>query len=191
MQNIEYKSIQFKAENIRRDGDYLFVDAYAAVFGNEDTYRDILVKGAFLQSISGDNAARVKLCYQHDIRDVRGKIVDLKEDETGLFVTFRTSRTLKGKDMAIQIEDGELFELSIGYITKDSEQIGDIRFLKEVELIEVSIVSRAANPLAVIISTERKDELVAGIKSLSNNDLTSLFHQVKSEYYSRIYNLLS
>ena len=96
MDNIEYKSLEFKAEDIRREGEHLYVKAYASTFGHEDSYSDIVVKGAFINSISGDNGRRVKLCYQHDIKDVRGKIIDIAEDDKGLFVEFRTSRTTKG-----------------------------------------------------------------------------------------------
>ena len=171
MGNIEYKSLEFKAEDIRREGEHLYVKAYASTFGYEDSYNDIVVKGAFINSISGDNGRRVKLCYQHDIKDVRGKIIDIAEDDKGLFVEFRTSRTTKGKDLAIQIEDGELFELSIGYITLESDEINGIRYLKEVDLIEISIVSRAANSQASVILSERKSEFTAhSIKAMPDKD---------------------
>lgn len=187
MDNIEYKSLEFKAEDIRREGEHLYVKAYASTFGHEDSYNDIVVKGAFINSISGDNGRRVKLCYQHDIKDVRGKIIDIAEDDKGLFVEFRTSRTTKGKDLAIQIEDGELFELSIGYITLESDEINGIRYLKEVDLIEISIVSRAANSQASVISSERKSEFTAhSIKAMPDKDLSELYAITKEEYYTRI-----
>ena len=187
MGNIEYKSLEFKAEDIRREGEHLYVKAYASTFGHEDSYNDIVVKGAFINSISGDNGRRVKLCYQHDIKDVRGKIIDIAEDDKGLFVEFRTSRTTKGKDLAIQIEDGELFELSIGYITLESDEINGIRYLKEVDLIEISIVSRAANSQASVISSERKSEFTAhNIKAMPDKDLSELYDITKEEYYTRI-----
>lgn len=187
MGNIEYKSLEFKAEDIRREGEHLYVKAYASTFGYEDSYNDIVVKGAFINSISGDNGRRVKLCYQHDIKDVRGKIIDIAEDDKGLFVEFRTSRTTKGKDLAIQIEDGELFELSIGYITLESDEINGIRYLKEVDLIEISIVSRAANSQASVISSERKSEFTAhNIKAMPDKDLSELYAITKEEYYKRI-----
>lgn len=187
MGNIEYKSLEFKAEDIRREGEHLYVKAYASTFGYEDSYNDIVVKGAFINSISGDNGRRVKLCYQHDIKDVRGKIIDIAEDDKGLFVEFRTSRTTKGKDLAIQIEDGELFELSIGYITLESDEINGIRYLKEVDLIEISIVSRAVNSQASVISSERKSEFTAhNIKAMPDKDLSELYAITKEEYYKRI-----
>lgn len=187
MGNIEYKSLEFKAEDIRREGEHLYVKAYASTFGYEDSCNDIVVKGAFINSISGDNGRRVKLCYQHDIKDVRGKIIDIAEDDKGLFVEFRTSRTTKGKDLAIQIEDGELFELSIGYITLESDEINGIRYLKEVDLIEISIVSRAANSQASVISSERKSEFTAhSIKAMPDKDLSELYAITKEEYYTRI-----
>lgn len=188
---MEYKSVELKADDVRRDGEYLYIDAYASVFGNVDTYKDVVDKGAFVRTISGDNRPRIKFCYQHDLKDVRGKIMDIQEDDYGLKCTIRTSRTQKGKDLAIQIEDGELFELSIGYNTKEYDIIDGIRHIKEADLIEVSIVSRAANPKAVITDAERKEEFISGIKDMTNEDLIRVRNEANDEYYKRIINYLN
>lgn len=188
---MEYKSIQLKLDDIHRDGEYLYIEAYASVFGNVDSYRDIVDKGAFARTINGDNRPRIKFCYQHDLKDVRGKIMDIQEDEYGLKCTIRTSRTQKGQELAIQIEDGELFELSIGYNTKESDVIDGIRHIKEVELIEVSIVSRAANPKAVITDSERKEEFISGIKNMNDEELIRVRDEANNEYYNRIINHLN
>ena len=50
--NLEYKSIELKQETTSRLPDgRLKVVAYAAVFGNVDSYNDIIVKGAFKSSL--------------------------------------------------------------------------------------------------------------------------------------------
>ena len=50
--NLEYKSIELKQETTSRMPDgRLKVVAYAAVFGNVDSYNDIIVKGAFKSSL--------------------------------------------------------------------------------------------------------------------------------------------
>ena len=48
---IEYKSIELKEATTTRQADgRLKVVAYAAIFGNIDSYNDIIVKGAFANS---------------------------------------------------------------------------------------------------------------------------------------------
>ena len=118
--------------------------------------------------------------------DVRGKIIEITEDDYGLKIKAMLSRTQAGKDLAIQLLDGELNELSIGYRTKQSDIIRGIRHLKEVELMECSIVSRAANDKARILSVERKNEIVSQLDQLDDNDLTALKSAVEREFAHRI-----
>ena len=105
------------------------------------------------------------------MRDVIGVIVDLKEDERGLWFRAKVSKTRDGKDVEVLIEDGALKEFSIGFITKGYEWNEDdgVRTLTEVELWEVSLVTRAANEQARLVTTEVKSE--ADTKGLSDEEL--------------------
>ena len=143
-----------------REDQNLFVEGYAAVFGNIDSYNDRIQKGAFINTINGVNRDRIAFCKDHDLRDVIGVIVDLREDERGLWFRAKVSKTRDGKDVEVLIEDGALKEFSIGFITKGYEWNEDdgVRTLTEVELWEVSLVTRAANDQAKIIATEVKSE---------------------------------
>ena len=100
-----------------REDQNLFVEGYAAVFGNIDSYNDRIQKGAFINTINGTNRDRIAFCKDHDLRDVIGVIVDLKEDERGLWFRAKVSKTRDGKDVEVLIEDGALKEFSIGFIT--------------------------------------------------------------------------
>lgn len=180
--NHEFKAIQ--------EGKNLYIEGYASVFGNVDSYRDIIAMGAFTKSITGANGKRVKLCYQHDFDKVIGKIEELKEDDKGLWFKAKISNTTLGKDVAELITDGSLDEISIGYRTLkwtyDEKQ--EIRTITELELYEISIVTRAANDKATIISTESKEEgeQPFDIAKLSDDDLVEKQKQINEEITKRI-----
>ena len=156
---MEFKSQYFEVKAVA-EGKNMYVEGYAAVFGNEDSYNDIIVQGAFTKTIQGREGKRIKLCLQHDLDDVVGKIEELREDEKGLWFKAKISNTTKGKDLAILIEDDAINEISIGYqaVVWEVDEVRSVRLLKEVKLYEVSFVTRAANPQAVVTATEIKQE---------------------------------
>ena len=62
---------------------------YGAVYGNKDSYGDIIVKGAFNNYLSGHSAKEVKLLWQHDSKQPIGVYDEVRSDENGLFVKGR------------------------------------------------------------------------------------------------------
>lgn len=187
MKELEYKSGSFEVK--REDGN-LYIEGYAATFGVKDSYNDIINVGAFANTLAIDRK-RIRLCYQHDMDKVLGKIIDIKEDATGLWFKAKISNTGLGKDVSILIEDEAVNEMSIGYRTKVStwDDVNEVRYLVEVELAEISVVTRAANKEAVITSTEVKSEDMAKslkVSELTNSGLQELKQNIDKEYYSRI-----
>jgi hypothetical protein len=75
----------------------------------------------------------------------------MKEDDNGLFVKGELVDTALGRDVRTLLEKKAVRGLSIGYRPKQNgvgyDKDGN-RLLKSVELIEVSVVSMAMNPLA-------------------------------------------
>ena len=187
MKELEYKSGSFEVK--REDGN-LYIEGYAAIFGVQDSYEDVINPGAFDATLINDRK-RMRFCYQHDIEKVIGKIIDIKTDSMGLWCRLRISNTDLGKDVAILIEDEALNELSIGYKTEEAvrDDMSGIRYLDRVKLVEISIVTRAANEQAVITSTEVKSEDMAKslkVSELTNSGLQELKKNIDKEYYSRI-----
>ena len=155
---IEYKSIELKEATTTRQADgRLKVVAYAAVFGNIDSYNDIIVKGAFANSLKKEGK-RVAVCWQHEMRRPIGKLTLIKEDETGLMVEFLISKS--EEEVAVKVEEGIITEMSIGYSTIDFEYNtkDGIRTIKEARLYEVSLVTRAANEDAKIKEDEMNNQ---------------------------------
>lgn len=160
MENLRFKNfdIQEKKED---DKGNLTISGYGAVFGNVDSYGDIIEKGAFVKTLSERNG-RIAFCYQHDIWNPIGKILSIYEDEYGLKLNVMISAA--EDDIQTKIREGILKEMSIGYRTMNSKSEVrdgvDVNVLTEIKLIEVSLVTVAANPLAVIEkmkSEEQKD----------------------------------
>lgn len=174
---IEHKSIVCPEIKVTRGDKHLYIEAYGAFFGNVDSYGDVIKAGAFAGFLGSEDARRVKLCWQHNFDDVLGVIEEMHEDERGLAFKARISNTTLGRDAATLIEDGALNEFSIGYATKEAEYpseeetraSGVVRYLTDVYLYEISLVTRAANPLATLTGSERKDEQENKEQTTKNN----------------------
>ena len=105
----EYKTIAFKAEE--GDGGSGIFSGYAAVFGNIDSYGDIIEPGAFTKTIA-EGTDRVKILALHnDYMLPVGKPIEIKEDGTGLYIKAQISDTTLGKEIKLLLRDGVLNEM--------------------------------------------------------------------------------
>lgn len=119
-------------------------EGYASIFGVTDQGGDIVLPGAFRDSLINRPASKVKMLWQHDPGNPIGQWLEIREDERGLFVKGRLLLDLeKGKEAHTLLIAGALDGLSIGYRTVQAEYDRDTeaRHLKEVELREVSLVT--------------------------------------------------
>lgn len=128
---------------------------YGSVFGNRDSYGDVVLPGAFKRSLAQHrrNKSRPKLLWQHNPDYPIGSWIDMAEDDTGLLLTGRLNMDVqKGREAYALLKAGDIEGLSIGYRVvkgqEDPEQ--GVFMLKELELIEVSVVSMPANGLATV-----------------------------------------
>lgn len=81
----------------------------------------------------------------HDHSDAIGRMVDHKVDEKGLWIKARISAA--AEDAFNLIKDGILTAFSVGFIVKDAvyDSITDLFIIKELELLEISVVSVPCN----------------------------------------------
>lgn len=167
MQKKSYIYTQFKALNLTDDGNFGYFEGYAITFGNIDRDNDIAVKGCFAQSLK--DFPNPKMCWQHDITNPIGSYVELKEDDKGLFVKGRINLgTRQGKEAYALLKAGDLDSLSIGYMpTEDGWAVKDgIRYLTEVMLYEISLVTIPANPEATIDEVKGRKITVEDVKNI-------------------------
>lgn len=126
------------------------IKGYANVYNITDNHNDIIIKGAFENLNSTEN---IKLLWQHMTDKPIGKIIEIKQDDYGLFVVAEINLNLTlGKEIANLIESGAINGLSIGFsVEKSHINEQSIRVITKAKLWEISIVTFPANEHAQII----------------------------------------
>ena len=132
-----------------------FIEGYASIFGNVDSYGEIVEAGAFVKSLerSQKTGRKIKMLWQHDPHQPIGVWDELAEDRKGLKVRGRLliDQSPKAREAHGLLQAGALDGLSIGYRTvkaapKEGKQ--GITSLLELDLLENSVVTFAANERA-------------------------------------------
>ena len=119
---------------------------YGSVFGVKDSHEDIVVKGAFVESLKKRNPV---MLWQHDSREPIGVYTKVEEDDHGLYVEGKLlidSDPLAARAHGLLKENG-LNGLSIGFNLKDWEYDAgkEAYMLKEIALYEISLVTFPSN----------------------------------------------
>lgn len=150
---IKYRDFNFEVKEVAEDGRF---SGYASVFGVLDVYREVVAPGAFAKSLaliaaSGDPLPAL---WQHRAFEPVGGYDKLEEDARGLHVAgFLLRDEVPEARKAYALMKARIVRgLSIGYyVIADSYNEKDrVRTLLELDLVEVSIVTFAANPEARI-----------------------------------------
>ena len=150
-----------KTEDVKDDGTF---SGYGSTFNGEpDAYNDIVLPGAFGQSIKngGRNGTGIVMLYQHDSWQVPGLWDSIVEDQKGLAMDgSMIMETQLGRETHALLKRGALKGLSIGFDLIDFEirnekdvktgKTQKIRYIKEADLWEVSVVTFPANVHALI-----------------------------------------
>lgn len=160
MASIELKfGLPVKIDDMKLSGDEWRVDGYASTFGDKDLGDDIVVAGAFDRTLARGH--KIRFLHSHRMEMVLGLPKSLTADTKGLLGQFKISRTRLGEETRVLLQDGALDSFSIGYVPKKFDFIedGQVRQLKDVELLEVSVVALPMNPNAIV--TNVKDYLAA------------------------------
>ncbi len=140
---LQRKSVKLE---IKLDAAARTIEGYASVFGNVDRTNDIIMPGAFVESLAG---RMPKMLYQHDSDDLIGVWDEAREDSRGLYVKGRLANTDCGNEAYELAKMGALDAMSIGYSPLEFEyDEKGIRKLNKVELWEVSLVTFPANESA-------------------------------------------
>ena len=158
-------------EGIHVKAEAGFIEGYASTFNNVDKAGEIVLRGAFSETIKEFRAKAVKIPFLDAHRvfgsteAVIGRIVELKEDAVGLYFKAELSETALAQEVRKKVAEGMLDSLSIGYSIPaggDEMRRDGVRLLKKLALKEISIVTFPANPEARITG-------VKGLKGTAEN----------------------
>ena len=165
---MEHKSIDFTACEFKFAGESgLDFEGYASVFGGIDSYGDRIIEGAYKRTLENRDRA-VALRWNH-FGPVIGKYTEIFEDEKGLFVRGQLTKGHSvATDAAALLKHGAISGLSIGYIVKDVEMNGPIRELKDIELIEISVVEDPADNMARVSGMKSAFDECKGLKDVES-----------------------
>lgn len=163
---LKTKDFALKVEDVAEDGTFT---GYGSIFGNLDSYGEVVEPGAFVKSLARHAKEKSKplMLWQHRPDSPIGVWEDLAEDAKGLK---GTGRLLKGVRLAeeahVMLKAGALQGLSIGYREIKVEPDGNNRRLRELDLAEISIVSFPANRRARVesVKSERMEEFARRLR---------------------------
>ncbi len=148
---IEHKTFKFEVKEVNETtGEW---GGYASVFRKEeDKVGDIVDPGAFSKTINDNEAEFASYFPPHDIKSPVG-LVTVTEDAHGLKVKGQlTLGVQKANEALLLMKAGVIKTMSIGFDTIKAEFKNGIRHLKEIRLLDVSLVpgNLAADDMAVI-----------------------------------------
>ena len=126
---------------------------YGSVFGVQDSYGDVVVAGAFADSLAAQKAAgrMPAMLWQHRSAEPLGVYTSMVEDSIGLKVDGQIAMsTVRGAEAYALLKLGAISGLSIGYMPREDsyDKVTGVTTLKKVDLWEVSLVTFPANDAA-------------------------------------------
>jgi HK97 family phage prohead protease len=136
---------------LRAEGDGRSFTGYAALFNEPSLplpFTEYIRPGAFKRSLQSRN--RMMLLWNHDtsnpLASTRNGSLQMIEDERGLKVTATLPDTTLGRDISELVRTGVVDSMSFGFSVKRDtwSQDGQTRYLEDVTLYEVSLVSTPA-----------------------------------------------
>jgi len=147
----EIKTFPFEVKATSEEDNIFTFEGYASTFNNIDFGDDVVVRGAFANSLSKNS--QVPILWQHQMSEPVGVSYQLYEDDKGLVVKGKLPKddTLVSGRIIPQMKVGSIKEMSIGFMTKNFDMSKDgVRILKEIDLFEISLVTKAMNAQALV-----------------------------------------
>ncbi len=138
--------------------DEYYFEGIASSYGNEDSYGDIFEQGSLKKACG--KSVTIMLNHSWNVKDIIGKGV-LEEDGDKVLIKGNFTKGVELADNIAKLKnDGVPLKLSIGgrikkwELKKENDKF--IRYIKEADIFETSIVFMGANPEAKI--TKSADE---------------------------------
>lgn len=153
MTKVEMRQVQVQDLEVREIGDGATFTGYAAVFNSDSEplpFVEQIRPGAFQRTLSSRN--NIKMYVNHDdtlvLASTRAGTLRLSEDSRGLRAEADLPDTTYARDLTVLLRRGDVDSMSFGFSVPrggdEWSQDGQRRYLNEVRLHEVSVVSNPA-----------------------------------------------
>lgn len=150
---LKYLDRPFEVKGVDEAGIF---EGHGSVFGNVDSYKEVVAPGAFAESLAGwKSAGRFPpVLWQHRSGEPIGPYLEMSEDAHGLFVKGQllVDDVVRAREARALMKAKAVNGLSIGFVTREDsyDKLTGVRTLKKIDLWEVSVVTFPANALAQI-----------------------------------------
>ena len=138
--------------------------AYASVFGNKDSYGDVVVKGAFADDLKSweESGQNIPLLFGHNMSDPDfniGHVIEAKEDDRGLLVTAQLDlENPKAAQVYRMLKGKRVNQMSFAYDVLEGSTVDteDDHFyeLRKLKTYEVSVVTIGANQETEVLAVK-------------------------------------
>jgi HK97 family phage prohead protease len=161
---MQVDNVEFKASDDERG----VIEGYASTFGNVDRHGDVITKGAF-----EGGRSKIPIFAMHDPSMAIG-VGFVEEDSKGLKIRMKLavdnpdSETLRerAREYYAMAKEGIIEKMSVGFIPLEREwkkrkvdgRDVPTRYIKKVDLVEVSLVPIPANDRARVTTVKSFDE---------------------------------
>ncbi|AXQ65129.1 capsid maturation protease [Gordonia phage Schmidt] len=158
------------------EGEFI---GYASVFGNKDSYGDVVEPGAFTKTLEAweKSGQSIPLYWAHNTADPDynvGHVLKAEQDDTGLKVHVRVDmESPKGPHVYRLLKGRRVGQMSFMYEVEDGEMVIPMKdgggedyenayySLKELKLHEVSVVQVGANQATEIVAVKELAQSLA------------------------------
>ncbi len=150
----KFTALDFKG--VEPDGTF---EGYASLFDREDMGHDVIVPGAFRDSLAARGPSGVKMLFQHDPNQPIGVWIELAEDARGLRARGRLMPEVeRAREVLALMRAGALDGLSIGFRAVRARRDGKtgVRRLEKVDLWEISVVTFPMLPEARVSAVKAR-----------------------------------
>lgn len=169
--HVRRRVVRFASSSVTDAG---VISGYGSIFGVVDTYGSVMMPGCFATSLATYAAAgkAPPMCWQHELETPIGAWTSLSEDSTGLLCTGQLVLEVEKAREALALLKASVIDgLSIGFEYVDREDVspeeaaarglnldaafvnpetGCFEFVHEVDLWEISVVTKPSCPEAEI-----------------------------------------
>lgn len=159
---LQTREFCFKAETVEESGVFT---GYGSVFDVLDSYKEIVVRGAFAETMAAHKAKGTMpaMLWQHRSGEPMGVYLEMDEDAVGLRVRGQIAmKTQRGAEAYELLKMGAISGLSIGFVPREEayDKVTGITTLKKVDLWELSLVTFPANDAARVQGVKAVDGII-------------------------------
>lgn len=175
---MEHKAFGFKASKLTESGSFT---GLLSVYGNVDSYDDVVMPGAFTETLREKGNQR-PLLWQHNADNPIGTLT-LEDRADGLYAKGQLLLTIPQGQIAYELlkAGGAIGGMSIGYSVPDggaSFSRDGKRQLNRIDLFEGSLVTFPANDEARIDSVKQRDDAIRAVLDAVERNIKAWKHEI-------------